>query len=58
MLQNGGVEGLYSSGGENMNRLEGHLMRVNKGSKRIMNLDLILDFGEIQCIECRDWWEQ
>ena len=27
-------------------------MRVDKGSKRIMNLDLILDFGEIWYIKC------
>ena len=34
-----------------------HLMRVDKGAKRIMNLDLILNFGEIWCIKCRDWWK-
>ena len=33
--------------------MEDHLMRVDKGSKRIINLDLILDFGEILCIKCR-----
>ena len=33
------------------------LMRVDKGSKRIINLDLILEFGEIWYIKCRDWWE-
>ena len=27
--------------------MECHLVRVDKGKKRIMNLDLILDFGEI-----------
>ena len=27
--------------------MEGHLIKVDKGSKRIMNLDPILDFGEI-----------
>ena len=37
--------------------MECHLMRVDKGAKRIMDLDLILDFGEIWCIKCRDWWE-
>ena len=34
--------------------MECHLMRVDKGAKRIMDLDLILDFGEIWCIKCRD----
>ena len=38
--------------------MESHLMRVDKGSKRIMNLDLILDFAEIWCIKYRDWWER
>ena len=37
--------------------MECHLMRVDKGAKRIMDLDLNLDFGEIWCIKCRDWWE-
>ena len=37
--------------------MECHLMKVDKGSKRIMNLNLILDFGKILCIKCRDWWE-
>ena len=37
--------GLYSSGGENMNEMA-FLMRVDKGSKRIMNLNLISIFGE------------
>ena len=41
--------GLYSSGGENMNR-----MPFNEGWQRIMNLDLILAFGEIWCIKCED----
>ena len=43
---------LYSSGRENMN---GRLF--NEGWKRIMNLDLILAFGEIWCIKWKDWWE-
>ena len=30
-------------------------MRVDKGSKRIMNLDPILNFGKNWCIKCRDW---
>ena len=29
-------------------------MRVDKGSKRIMNLDPILNFEENWCIKCRD----
>ena len=29
-------------------------MRVDKGSKIIMNLDPILNFGENWCIKCRD----
>ena len=37
--------------------MEGHLIMVDKGSKRIMNLDLILDFEKIWCIKCIDWWE-
>ena len=32
-------------------------MSFNKGRQRIMNLDLILAFGEIGCIKCKDWWE-
>ena len=44
--------GLYSSGGENMNGRP-----FNEGWQRIMNLDLILAFGEIWCIKCEDWWE-
>jgi len=44
--------GLYSSGGENMNGGS-----FNKGWQRIRNLDLILAFGKIRCIKCRDWWE-
>ena len=36
------MEGLYSSGGENMNG-----MSFNEGWQRIMNLDLILALGEI-----------
>ena len=35
--------------------MECHLVKVDKGSKRIMSLDLILDFGEIWYIKCRDW---
>ena len=34
--------------------IEGYLMRVDKGSKIIMNLDPILNFGENWCIKCRD----
>ena len=44
--------GLYSSGGENMNG-----MPFNEGWQRIMNLDLILAFGEIWCIKWKDLWE-
>ena len=44
--------GLHNSGGESMNE-----MSFNEGWQRIMNLDLILAFGEIGCIKCRDWWE-
>ena len=47
---NEGEGGLYSSGWGNMNE-----MLFNKGLQRIMNLDLILAFGEIWCIKCRDW---
>ena len=43
MKENGS---LYGSGGENMNE-----MSFNKGWQRIMNLDLILAFGEILCIK-------
>ena len=43
---------LYSSGGGNMNGRP-----FNEGWQRIMNLDLILAFGEIWCIKCEDWWE-
>ena len=50
VLWNGGDGGLYSSGGENMNE-----MLFNEGWQRIMNLDLILAFGEIGCIKFRDW---
>ena len=42
-------EGLYSSDGGNMNRRS-----FNEGWQRIMNLDLILSFGEIWCIKCGD----
>ena len=45
--------GLYSSGGENMNGRP-----FNEGWQRIMNLDLILAFGEIWCIKCGDWWSE
>ena len=41
--------GLYSSGGENING-----MSFNEGWQKIMNLDLILVFGEIWCIKCPD----
>ena len=41
--------GLYSSGGENMNGRS-----FNEGWQKIMNLDLILVFGEIWCIKCTD----
>ena len=37
--------------------MEGHLMRVDKRSKGIINMDPILDFGENYYIKCRDWWE-
>ena len=43
------MRGLYSSGGENMNGRP-----FNEGWQRIMNLDLILAFGEIWCIKCED----
>ena len=42
--------GLYSSGGENMNRKS-----FNESWQRIMYLDLILVFGEIGCIKFRGW---
>ena len=45
-------EGLYSSGGENMNGRS-----FNEGWQRIMNLVLILVLGEIWCIKWKDWWE-
>ena len=44
--------GLYTSGGENMNRRP-----FNEGWQRIMNLDLILALEEIWCIKWKDWWE-
>ena len=37
--------------------MEDHLMKVDKGSKRIMNLDHILVFRENWCIKCGGWWE-
>ena len=46
------MRGIYSSDGGNMNERP-----FNEGGQRIMNLDLILAFGEIGCIKCRDWWE-
>ena len=49
MLCNRGNKGLYSSGRENMNRR--YLMKVDKGSKRIINLDPISNFGECWCIK-------
>ena len=45
--------GLYSNDRGDMNG-----MSFNEGWQRIMNLDLILAFGKIWCIKCRDWWEQ
>ena len=45
-------EGLYSSGGGNMNG-----MPFNRGWQKIMNLDLILALGKIWCIKWKDWWE-
>ena len=44
--------GLYNSGGENMNGRP-----FNEGWQRVMNLELILTFGEIWCIKCEDRWE-
>ena len=41
--------GLYSGGGGNMNGRP-----FNEGGQRIMNLNLILAFGEIWCIKCED----
>ena len=41
--------GLYSSGGENMNKIS-----FNEGWQKIMNLELILTLGEIWCIKCKD----
>ena len=32
-------------------------MRVDKGSKRIMNLDITSVFRESWCINCGGWWE-
>ena len=52
MLWNEGNRCLYSSNGENMNG-----MSFNECWQRIMNLDIILAFGEIKCIKFRDWWE-
>ena len=37
--------------------IEWHLVRVDKGSKRIMNLDPILVFRESWCIKFGGWWE-
>ena len=42
--------GIHSSSGENINGRP-----FNEGWQRIMNLDLILAFGEIWCIKCEDW---
>ena len=50
VLWNGGEGGLYNNGGENMSGRS-----FNEGWQRIMNLDLILAFGEIGCIKFRDW---
>ena len=41
---------IYSSGGGNMN-----VRPFNEGWQRIMNLGLILSFGEIWCIKCENW---
>ena len=41
--------GIYSSGGGNMNGKP-----FNEGWQRIMNVDLILAFGNIWCIKCGD----
>ena len=49
VLWNEWEEGIYSSGGENMNGRP-----FNEGWQRIMNLDLILTFEEILCIKCED----
>ena len=43
-------EGIYSSGGGNMN-----WRTFNEGWQRIMNLDIILAFREIWWINCEDW---
>ena len=51
-LRMNGRGGIYSSGGGNMNE-----MPLNEGWQGIMNLDLILAFGEIWRIKCGDWWE-
>ena len=40
---------IYSSGGGNMNGKP-----FNEGWQRIMNVDLILAFGNIWCIKCGD----
>ena len=45
-------EGLYSSGGGNMNGRP-----FNKGWQKMMNLDLILALEKIWCIKWKDWWE-
>ena len=37
--------------------MKGNLMRVDKRSKRIMNLDPILVFREIWFIKFGRWWE-
>ena len=55
VLWNGGEEGLYSSGKENMNARA--INEVDKGSKRIMNLDPISVFRESWCIKFGGWWE-
>ena len=44
--------GIYSSSRGNMNGRS-----FNESWQRIMNLDLILAFGEIWCIKWKDWWE-
>ena len=37
--------------------MEWYLMRVDKESKRIMNLDPISIFRESYCIKFGGWWE-
>ena len=55
VLWNGGEGALYSNGEENMNARA--INEVDKGSKRIMNLDPISVFRESWCIKFGGWWE-